>query len=103
MGLQDKLESDGSNLTTWNGTTPPINKLATKSSELHYTYSVNGQNKSAVNSEYQSYEDGVTNILPLASTLDLNGINPTGPLRVNGYGKINNTFQKGQYLNNLPK
>ncbi len=103
MGLQDTLLQNGSNLTRHNGATPPTNGLAKPSSELQNTYSINGDNFSLVNSQYQKYDDGVINALPLQSTLDVNGIKPTGALRVNGYGKINDSFDKGTYLNNLPK
>lgn len=103
MGLQDTLLQNGSNLTRHDGATPPTNGLALPSSELQNTYSINGNNFPLVNSQYQKYDDGAVNKLPLQSQLDINGIKPASALRVNGYGQINNSFEKGTYLNNLPK
>jgi hypothetical protein len=76
MGLLDKLQQQGSPLTAYNGTTPSINPLATPQSQLQ-TYSLNGVNKSEVNSSYQEYLDGAINQLPMPSQLDLNGVTPT--------------------------
>ena len=47
MGLLDKLTTQGSNLTPYDGATPQINPLATKQSKLHADgnqpgYSLNG-------------------------------------------------------------
>jgi hypothetical protein len=77
MGLLDKLTQQGSNLTAFNGATPTINPLATQQSEMHYEYSLNGKNAGLVNSQYQQYLDGVANILPSPSTLDLQGLTPS--------------------------
>jgi hypothetical protein len=77
MGLIDKLQQGDSNLTPFNGSTPPTNQLATAQSKMHDSYSVTGQNANIVNSEYQQYLDGTNNILPLPSQLDLNGATPT--------------------------
>jgi len=76
MGLKDKLLQQGSNLTAFDGNTPPTNPLATQQSKMHYTYSINGIDFSSVNSQYQQYLDGVPNILPSPSNLDLNGATP---------------------------
>ena len=76
MGLLDKLQQSGSNLTSYDGNTPSINQLATQQSELQL-YSLNGENTNTVNSQYQQYLDGVGNVLPLPSQLDLNGAIPT--------------------------
>lgn len=76
MGLYDKLLTAGSGLSTHDGATPPTNPLATNASELHYTYSLNGKNFSTTNSQYQAYEDGVVNLLPNPSQLDLDGKTP---------------------------
>lgn len=90
MGLLDKLTlQGGSPLSYGNGTTLPINPLATQQSKLHADgnqpgYSLDGANFSTVNSNFQSYNDGVNNILPQPSQLDLDGVTPT------------------QYINNLP-
>lgn len=75
MGLLDRLLKGGSPLTPYNGETPPTNPLSTQQSQLH-SYSISGQFFSNVNDAYQSYLDGVNNILPQPSQLDLNGITP---------------------------
>ena len=91
MGLLDKLTKpgEGSILSKHDGATPSINGLATDASELHYTYSLSGKNFSLVNSQFQNYEDGAVNILP--------------PQSISGYGQMNNSFEKGTYLNSLPE
>lgn len=77
MGLYDKLTTQGSGLTAYDGVTPNTNPLATKSSKLHDEYSINGLNGGTVNSQYQQYLDGVPNSLPLPSQLDKNGKTPS--------------------------
>ena len=89
MGLLDKLTTQGSTYSYGNGQTPPTNILATQQSKMHADgnapgYSVSGDNFGDVNSAYQSYNDGVGNILPMPSLLDLDGLSPasysqTGP------------------------
>jgi hypothetical protein len=81
MGLLDKLATTGSPLSYGSGTTPPTNPGATQLSKLHSNgnqpgYSLNGNDFSAVNTAFQAYNDGVINILPLPSFLDLNGATP---------------------------
>jgi len=83
MGLLDKLQQQGSPLTSYNGTTPNINPLATPQSPLQI-YSLNGVDFGNVNNAYQQYLDGAINNLPQPSQLDLNGNTPT------------------QYINNQP-
>ncbi len=90
MSLIDKLTTKGSKLSVANGGPISVNPLATQQSKLHADgdkpgYSVDGANASTVNSQYQQYNDGTTNILPRPSNLDLNGKKPA------------------QYINNLPK
>lgn len=77
MGLLDKLQQDGSNLTPFDGATPTVNQLATAQSPLHDSYSITGQNVGEVNNLYQQYLDGTNNILPTPSQLDLNAEPPT--------------------------
>lgn len=60
MGLLDKLNNQGSNLSRLNGATPSI--PAFKESKLHKDYSING-NPSIANK-------------PSPSQLDLNGVTP---------------------------
>lgn len=90
MGLLNKLTINGSTFSYGNGVTPSTNVGATVLSKLHADgtspgYSLDGSDFSTVNAAYQSYNDGVTNILPQPSQLDLNGATPT------------------QYINNLPQ
>lgn len=103
MGLYNKLTTQGSNLTAYNGATPTVNPLATQASKMHYEYSINGNNFNTVNPQYQQYLDGVFNPLPQPSQLDINGVDPKGPLNDPSYGVINDSFSKGKYLDNLPK
>lgn len=77
MGLLNRLQQQGSNLTQFNGNTPPTNPLATAQSKMHDSYSITGQNAGIVSSEYQQYVDGVNNVLPKPSQLDLGGQVPT--------------------------
>ena len=90
MGLLDKLTTQGSNLSYGNGQTPTVNPGATPQSKLHVDgnqpgYSLDGSDFTTVNAAFQAYNDGVNNILPQPSQLDINGQTPT------------------QYINNLPQ
>ena len=90
MGLLDKLTTTGTPYSYNNGTTPNTNPGATSLSKLHTDgnlpgYSVDGSNFTDVNAAFQSYNDGVNNILPQPSNLDLGGATPS------------------QYINNLPQ
>ena len=62
MGLLDKLTTDGSQLSQFDGTTPPVTNLDTQQSTLHNTYSINGS----------------PNLpgFPTPSLLDINGVTP---------------------------
>ena len=42
MGILNKLQTDGSNLSEFDGTNPPTTNEATPDSTLHNTYSING-------------------------------------------------------------
>jgi hypothetical protein len=81
MGLIDKLTTNGSTFSYGNGVTPATNVGATSLSKLHANgepgYSLGGANIGDVNPAYQSYNDGVTNVLPQPSQLDLNGLTPS--------------------------
>jgi hypothetical protein len=82
MGLLDKLTTQGSNLTPYDGATPKINPLATKQSQLHANgnqpgYSLDGSAAAIVTADYTSYNDGYNNALPRPSQLDLNGKTPS--------------------------
>jgi hypothetical protein len=85
------LTSQGSNLSKYNGTNPPINPLSSKQSEMHADgtgtpgYSLNGNFTTNVTTDYNAYDDGTPNFLPQPSLLDLNGARPidyptTGPV-----------------------
>ena len=81
MGLLNKLTTAGSPYSYGSGTTPTVNPGATQQSKLHTDgnqpgYSVDGSDFSTVNAAFQAYNDGVNNILPQPSQLDLNGATP---------------------------
>jgi hypothetical protein len=89
MGILNKLTTEGSAFTAYNGATPQVNPLATQQSKLHADgsqpgYSLNGALEQVVSPLFNAYLDGQTNPLPLPSQLDLNGGTPP------------------QYLDNLP-
>ena len=114
MGLLDKLQTNGSTLSTNNGDPNPStipggpigNNLITNNSGLHADaagvagHSLAGANISNVVQNYANYNDGIVNPLPLPSAIDLNGQAPT----VAGHG--NNTpgasTQALPYLQNAP-
>ncbi len=62
MSLKNKLANDGSNLSEFDGATPPQMNGASEQSKLHFKYSING-NPNIVNK-------------PSPSGLDLNGVTP---------------------------
>lgn len=75
MGLLDKLQKENSKLSKYNGNTPTINQLATKQSKLHADdtnagYSLDGAFLGEVNKDFQSYDDGINNSLPVPTYLD---------------------------------
>lgn len=80
MGLLDKLTTQGSNLSYYDGNTPSVNPLATQQSKLHSNgtpgYSLNGAFTSQISNQMNAYEDGQITPLPLPSQLDLNGTTP---------------------------
>ena len=102
MGLIDMLTSGKSNLTPYNGTTPQTNPLSTAQSNMHADasgapgYSINGSDSVEVNKNYQSYLDGVSNILPQPSQLDLGGVDPK-------ISTVPNSTQAYPYSINTPK
>lgn len=62
MGLKDKLIQQGSNLSDYDGATPPAMPGAASNSRLHYQYSINGV--------------PFINGKPNPSVLDLDGVTP---------------------------
>jgi hypothetical protein len=103
MGIEDILKTNGSLYTAYDGATPSINPLATKTSELHAKptgkagYSLDGTDKTKVQGQYDGYADGVLDILPAPSTLDVNGLVPTTALKDPLINTFNNTFSNGTY------
>lgn len=112
MGLLDRLITDGTNLSNFDGADPSINLGATDQSPLHAFgilpgYSLNQGFASEVIAAAAAYDTagygGVGNGLPqTVAALDLNGADPTGPLSGN-VPPINNTFMNGKYEDNLPE
>ena len=97
MGLLDKLTTQGSAFTAYDGTNPPVNPLATQQSKLHSDgnqpgYSLNGAQANTVTTQYNAYDDGIGNQIPLPSQLDMNGTIPSPSPGGQGI----------PYLNNLP-
>jgi len=62
MGLLTKLTTDGSQLSEFDGQTPPPSNIDVQGSTLHYQYSING-NPNMVG-------------FPTPSLLDLDGVTP---------------------------
>jgi hypothetical protein len=62
MGLLTKLTTEGSNLSQFDGQTPPVSNTDVSTSKLHYSYSING------NPNLPGY--------PTPSQLDTNGVTP---------------------------
>ena len=62
MGILNRLQTEGSNLSEFDGTTPPVTNLDTADSVLHKTYSLNG--------------DPALLGFPQPSQLDLDGVTP---------------------------
>lgn len=62
MGLLNKLTTDGSQLTDFDGQTPPPSNIDVQGSTLHNQYSINGN-------------PNMTGF-PTPSLLDLNGVTP---------------------------
>lgn len=107
MDLYTQLTTGGSVYSYNNGQTPPTNAGATKQSKLHADgtlpgYSLDGSDFTDVNKAYQEYNDGINNVLPQPSLLDVNGIVPTGPLQDANTPPINNSFKNGTYKNSGP-
>jgi hypothetical protein len=62
MGLLDKLTTEGSQLSGFDGQTPPVSNTDVSTSTLHYAYSISG------NPNMPGY--------PTPSQLDTNGVTP---------------------------
>ena len=97
MGILTKLTTEGSIFSAHDGNNPPVNPLATQQSKLHVDgnqpgYSLNGANAGQVTADYNAYQDGTPNQIPLPSLLDTNGV--IAPVSPGGQGL--------PYLNNLP-
>jgi len=66
MGIYEKLTTQGSNYSGFDGTTPPVSNMDVETSTLHYAYSINGTPNMV----------GYPQPLPPISLLDLNGVTP---------------------------
>lgn len=98
MGLKDKLSSQGSSYTAYDGTDPSINPLATKYSTLHYNFKENTegwstkgyQSPQATQTQLDFYLLGLAGYLPSPSELEPNDINgPLDPKYVDSYSVSN--------------
>tara|TARA_Y100000034_G_C6687119_1_gene302379 strand:+ start:310 stop:618 length:309 start_codon:yes stop_codon:yes gene_type:complete len=98
MGLLNKLTTTGTTLNPNGVNTPPIPVGATDQSKLQYEYSINGMPNIPFNGYFTHYA-----IKPSPSVLDLNGVNPLGPLRDITIPPINNSFSCGVYKNCTPE
>lgn len=111
MDLYTMLQQQGSPYSYGgaNGPAPgqPLNQLATKQSKMHADgasagYSLDGSDFNQVNGEFQQYNDGTINPLPMPSQLDINGAIPSSPLSDPNTPPINNSFINGTYKNSGP-
>jgi len=103
MGLLDMLNTQGSPLSSNNGTNPVINPLTTKYSSLHYDYKTDTEGWSTRGyqspsfqktiQDYLSYNDGTQNFIPEPSALELNEVNVVDPK----YKPLYN-YQNGGYV-----
>lgn len=108
--LLDKLQNQGGSpysMDNGDPIPPPINPGATKQSKLHAFdvtpgYSLDGNFRPEVNQAATMYDDGVANILPQPSQIDLNGNTPLAPNRLATTISINNTFSEGTYKDSAP-
>lgn len=110
MGILSHFTNAGSQLSRYDGATPPHNPLTTKKSPLHAVdttpgYSLDGDFYKDVKLGYSFYNNDPVfpYFIPAPSKLDINGVNPKTALRDKNVTSINNTFSKGLYIDNLPK
>ncbi|MBL18884.1 MAG: hypothetical protein CMC82_03515 [Flavobacteriaceae bacterium] len=98
MGLKDKLiNGSGSPLSKGNGITPPTPIGATNSSKLQYEYSINGNPNVPFNGYFTHYQ-----VKPTPAELDLDGVNPTGPLAPANKPQFGAGFANGTYKLSAP-
>jgi hypothetical protein len=102
MDLIELFNYKGTEYSAYDGRRPPVNPLTTKQSKLHNVYSIDGSNISDIRKQFNLYLDGGNDFLPLPSEYDLNGKIPTKALTDPYVVKINNSFAKGTYLDNIP-
>ena len=99
-GLLHKLVSingTGSPLSKGNGITPQTPAGATPSSKLQYTYSINGNPNIPFNGYFTHYQ-----VKPTPAELDLDGVNPTGPLAPANKPQFGFGFSNGTYKLSAP-
>jgi hypothetical protein len=109
MGLLDKLTVNGSFLSFHDGSTPPINPLSTKKSNLHYDAQQQNGGASIRGSEisnyplffrdYLSYENGASSYIPPPSILELGDPIGSDPNYKPTYTPSNTYKSKIQSLN----
>ena len=109
MGLLDKLTVNGSFLSFHDGSTPPINPLSTKTSDLHYDYKKDRGGYSTIGYDienyprffqnFMSYENGAQSYLPAPSQLELTDPIGADPNYKSLYTPSNTYKSKIQSLN----
>jgi|TARA_R100000084_G_scaffold38345_1_gene15365 hypothetical protein len=99
-GLLHKLVSvsgGGSPLSKGNGITPPTPIGATPSSQLQFTYSINGNPNIPFNGYFTHYQ-----VKPTPSELDIDGVNPVSPLAPANTPQFGSGFSNGTYKLSCP-
>jgi hypothetical protein len=83
-GILSTFKKDGSDLSAYDGRTPPTIIFATQQSPMLAPYSIGGSENGAI-AAYQTYNDGANNLIPRPTQLSMGAVTPP------------------QYLNNLPQ
>lgn len=83
-GILSRFKKDGSDLSAYDGKTPPIVIFATDQSPMLAPYSIGGPDNGST-AAYQTYNDGANNLIPRPTQLSMGAVTPP------------------QYLNNLPQ
>ena len=83
-GILSTFKKDGSDLSAYDGRTPPTIIFATNQSPMLAPYSIGGPENGAI-AAYQTYNDGANNLIPRPTQLSMGAKTPP------------------QYLNNLPQ
>ena len=83
-GILSTFKKDGSDLSAYDGRTPPTIIFATQQSPMLAPYSIGGPENGAI-AAYQTYNDGANNLIHRPTQLSMGAKTPP------------------QYLNNLPQ